>query len=426
MNDLLTFRKAVLADLGADDRVLQELLHYNQNQFHAEHADSFTYPLSDEAFIPVWEEYAQEVEEADNIGVLAKYLVQLQFPVQQGMSQQAAYIAATRQGIESSHKALADGLQLCRPDRCRVLVHPTNAGRIPLLIAEKREDFVSLVRALARRNEPVPIPASMGACIVAGYNNWNRISRLRSRFYASGANPDTWPAEFQKIKSERDLYQDRFVILSSGPYSGVDASELGLSQSQWSDLSLVIRREHECAHYFSRRVFASMRNNLLDELIADYFGISAATGRFRADWLLTFLGVESFPEYHHGRRLENYRGDPRLSDAAFSILQRLVVAAAVHLESFDLEFIPEWQHLSWQPALYVALARLTVEQMAAPDGKQILADNFRAAATGGFAPEAVPPVLAGCSRNSRVENEAAKTKSLDLAMASSPARKEES
>jgi len=67
-----------------------------------------------------------------------------------------------------------------------------------------------------------------------------------------------------------------------------------------------------------------MRNNLLDEVIADYFGITAACGRFRADWLLRFFGLESYPRYRAGGRLEHYRGDPPLSDAAFLVLQRLL------------------------------------------------------------------------------------------------------
>ena len=29
-----------------------------------------------------------------------------------------------------------------------------------------------------------------------------------------------------------------------------------------------------------------MRNNILDELVADYMGITAAAGRYRADWFL--------------------------------------------------------------------------------------------------------------------------------------------
>ena len=37
-----------------------------------------------------------------------------------------------------------------------------------------------------------------------------------------------------------------------------------------------------------------MRNNLLDELIADYMGITAAAGQYRSDWFLRFMGWSRF------------------------------------------------------------------------------------------------------------------------------------
>lgn len=83
------------------------------------------------------------------------------------------------------------------------------------------------------------------------------------------------------IRNER--LQIRFIILSDGFYSAVQASELGLSSEEWKEASLIIRREHEYAHYFTRRVFSSMRNNMLDELIADYMGITQAMGTYRAE-----------------------------------------------------------------------------------------------------------------------------------------------
>ena len=93
------------------------------------------------------------------------------------------------------------------------------------------------------------------------------------------------------------------------------AADLGLAEAEWREMSLVIRREHECAHYFTRRLFGSMRNNLLDELIADYAGLVAATGRFRADWFLRFIGLEEFPRYRPGGRLDLYRGSRRCPTA---------------------------------------------------------------------------------------------------------------
>jgi hypothetical protein len=260
--------------------------------------------------------------------------------------------------------AEATGLVMNAPDQLQLVLHPTLAGCIPLLITGDRADFVSLVQALTRRNEPEPIPDSMGAAMVAGYNNWDRVRRYRQAWeqkHQPGAWAGDWADEFKRLIPRKELYQDNFIILSDGPYSGVSAAEMGLTESEWRQASLTIRREHECAHFFTRRVFGSMRNNLLDELIADYMGLVAACGRFRADWFLRFMGLEAFPVYRQGGRLENYRGQPPLSDQAFPVLQALVKSAAENLERFDTQHNRE---ASQTAAVLIALTDLTLEEIA--------------------------------------------------------------
>jgi hypothetical protein len=141
---------------------------------------------------------------------------------------------------------------------------------------------------------------------------------------------------------------------------------MGLAPDEWQRLSITIRLEHEATHYFTQRLFAVMRNNILDELLADYRGIVAANGRYRADWFLRFMGLHAYPAYHTGRRLENYRGDPSLSDAAFRVLQALVKAAAENLERFDHEQAPRLTTVEAQVRLLLALTQLSLEELASP------------------------------------------------------------
>ena len=199
---------------------------------------------------------------------------------------------------------------------------------------------MTLIQALTRKNEPQAIPDSMGACIVGGYNNWDRI-RCYRRAWSDRASPNNteadWQVEFKQLIPQKQLYQDRFIILSRGNYSNVDAADLGLAPEVWQELSLKIRLEHECTHYLTLRLLGSMRNNLLDEAIADYQGIVAANGSYRADWFLHFLGLAG-DEYCAGGRLENYRGSPPLSAGAFTVLQTLVRQVAHNLESFDGQY----------------------------------------------------------------------------------------
>jgi hypothetical protein len=116
----------------------------------------------------------------------------------------------------------------------------------------------------------------------------------------------------------------------------------------------------------TRRLFSSMRANVMDELMADYMGIAAAAGSYKARWFLRFVGLEAFPRYREGGRLQNYRGDPPLSDGAFCVLQALVKSAAENLEGFDRE------NRADRTLMLAALSRLTLEELASPQAPSFL------------------------------------------------------
>ena len=356
-------RAEILRGFGATPPEVEELLSYNENRFDWSGVEpNRTFPLDDEPCVATWCVYAEEAASRGVFKVLREKLVQLRFPIRQGISQTPTYAAVTRKGTHPDDVAEATGLVLNAPDDLGLVIHPTPAGHIPLLIVHDRGDFVALVQALAMRNEPEPIPDSQGACMVAGLNNWDRIRTYRTAWeeeHPAEAVLGGWQQEFRRLLPQKELYQDRLIVLSDGPYSAVPAGDLGLSDDEWRRLSLIIRREHECTHYFTRRVLGSMHDNLLDELIADYAGIVAAAGRYRADWFLRFMGLESFPVYRAGARLENYRGDPPLSAGAFRVLQALVCAAAGNVERFCATH-GGLGHVQ----MVLAMARLPLEQLA--------------------------------------------------------------
>lgn len=388
MSNQQEFRRSVLVSYGASASEAEELLAYNQNVFsHGCLKHPVKFPLAPEAHITVWEEYAV----AAIIGTfeaLKQRLVQFRFPILEGISQTEAYRRATRKGVPVDNIPEATGLVLTQPEKLQLMLHQSLAGTIPVLLAGNREDFVSLVQALTMQNEPKLVPASMGACMVAGFNNWDRIRRYRQQWEARNSDncSDSWAAEFaNNVIPQKNLYQDRFIILSDGPYSNVSAKDMGLETTQWQRLSLTIRLEHECTHYFTRRLFGSMRNNLLDELIADYRGIVAATGYYRADWFLRFLGLES-PNYREGGRLQNYLGQPPLCERAFKILQTLVKAVAENLQRFDTNYASE-RDTNTQPLMLIALTCLTLEELASKEA------NFRIRKTLEKLQETIPASL---------------------------------
>jgi hypothetical protein len=366
-------RRELWRSLGAAGGEADELVGYATEAFDFAGCPS-DFPLPDEPFVGAWRSYAESARTRGVLPCLQQSLLELRFPVEPGISETDAYRAATRRG-DLAGAAGGTGLELTDPQGLSIVLHPTPVGTIPVLIAGARRDFESLVQALTRRNEPWPVPESMGACLVSGYNDWGRVFELRRQWEEQTTAERTssgWATRFREIAAHPQLYQDRFIILSSGTYSGVPAAALGLGDEEWNRLSMTIRLEHECTHYFTRLALGSMRDRLTDELIADYMGIVAATGHYRPDWFLRFMGLERFPQYRTGGRLQNYRGDPPLSPGAFAVLQ-----LAVHRAAANLAVIHErrWGRrgpvtAAEKSAAIVTLARLGLEGLAGAQGAQ--------------------------------------------------------
>lgn len=369
-----------LTALGATPSEVEELLAYTDNHFHPESlASGFSLPLAPEPHVAVWEEYAAAVEAAGSIDPLRDALVQLRFPIREGISGSDEYCAATRRGVVPRGDS-NDGVR-CR-GLVRLTIHDHPGGRIPAFITSDRDDFVTLVRAFTERNEPAPVPASQGAAVVTGFNNWDRIRRYRARWEADhpAAGDTGWQAEFARIVPEKWRYQDRFLIVSNGPYSGVPAAEVGLDDETWCRRSVTLRLAHEAAHYFTKRVFGSMKNQVHDELIADWAGIRAAAGRYRADWFHRFMGLESFPQYREGGRLQNYRTSPApLSDGAFRVLQTVTYQAAITLERFESARHDDPADPRAVAIGLIRLALVTLDELASDGGCERLADAQREA-----------------------------------------------
>ncbi|MBW4641614.1 MAG: hypothetical protein KME23_01050 [Goleter apudmare HA4340-LM2] len=372
--DSLQFCAETLAAYGASESEIQELLIYNQNVFDRPLLEDLYQPQS-EPYLATWEQYAQESATVGAYATLKSYLVQLQFPILAGISETADYRAATRKGHSTEEMKTATGLVLLEPEQLQLYIYPTLAGAIPVIVAGNRADFVSLIQALTKRNEPQFVPDSMGSCIVAGYNNWHRVHQYQQQWLDKNQNQcnnTDWAVEWQRLIQRPELYRDRFILLSRGAYSNVTATELGLDEQQWLELSFKIRLEHECTHYVTRRWFGSMRNNILDELIADYRGIVSAIGDYRADWFLHFAGLEGFPAYRQGGRLENYRGEPPLSEAAFKVLQGLVKTAAENLEKFERKYSQSVKKSHPEMAILIALTTLRLEELASEQAVSLI------------------------------------------------------
>jgi len=357
-------RAAWLETAGASGDVLEELLRYD-TPLLARGGPAPPTVFPDEPHVGMWEIYAEDAARVGAIPALAARLPQLRFPVTAGVSATETYRAATRRG-EIPDGLVDGGPAFARPGDISVGIHRTLGGRLPVLVALAREDFETLVRVFTARNEPVPVPRSMGACFVKGFNNWDRVHAYRRLWEEEHPGGD-WSEGFAELVPQKELYEDRFMILSSGPYSSLPAEAAGFSEEDWEALSLRIRRDHECTHYFTLRAAGATRTNLLDEVVADYAGLVATFGRFREDLALLFFGLERFPEYRAGARLENYRGTPPVSDAALDVLKALVVRAIRAIARMDAALPASAREGAGLARVVLGLASLTLAEMASTD-----------------------------------------------------------
>lgn len=350
---------------GPSEDVLQELQKYILSPFGTP-GQALNHTLCEDAeLVRTWQHYLAEAETAGVFPTLQQHIVQFRFPVRAGISQTDAYRRVTLRGHAPEAFAEATGLELIRPDSLRLFFYPSPAGRLPVLVAPERSDFVRLVQALCYRSEPQPIPASMGAIFIKGLNNWDRIHRL-GRSFPFQSSTD-WVAQ-------REQYQDSLIVLSEMPYSNVPAQDMGLPTTEWLRQSLQIRLAHEGAHYFTWRHFGRMHANMYDELIADYAGIRAVQDYFRAEWFLRFIGLERHPGLQKEGRLNNYLGEPPLSSAARHCLQRILVDAAWQLEAFDRQLGFGGADMALR---LWAICQHHLLDIAAPDGSQCLLSTYR-------------------------------------------------
>ncbi len=370
---------------GATHDEARELLAYARSPLHDGTLPAQRVPLPDAACVVAWERYAREAQAEGAQAPLRRVLVQLRFKVAAGASQEPAYLAATRRGLLPQDER--PGVAFAQPDGLRLFLHPTPAGRVPVVVARARTDFEALVQAVTRRNEPEVVPASMGACTIAGYNNWERVAELRREHeirHPEDWDGSGWAEAFRALIPQKDRYQDRFMLLSSGPYSATPAAAVGLADEEWRAASVRLRLEHECTHFFMRQAFGSMRKSLLDELVADYMGLVEALGGFRLDCFWLFMGLEAYPSYREGGRLQNYCGD--LTPGAVAVLRTVVRRAAQSLARLDPSRDGGRFDVLRKARVITALTRVGLEGLAAEDAVARFADALSQA---GAAIEAV-------------------------------------
>lgn len=346
-------RRATLEDFGFSSSVVEMLLTVLARAVPASDPPWQRAHLGNEIFVPDWIAAVEEARRHGAVPALRRMLFEMNFPVAAGVSQTPLYQELALAGgkdVSALLHCLPEGPPWENEPGFRFFLHESGIGLIPVLLPGSRADFLTLVRAIVHQGEPVDIPASTGSMFINGYRNRRRYLMVRHAL-ASGVLQAEW--------RDPQLWRDKFIIVSSGPYSGVPAAALGYVEKEWPAVSLRIRVAHESTHYVARRLFPRLKFSLQDELIADFAGLMQATGSFAARTFLTFMGLEHFPSYRPGGRFENYQKELRVSPESFLAVGRLLVEAARHLEAG----VAGWSPARWESQQVLLVAMLTAASL---------------------------------------------------------------
>jgi hypothetical protein len=315
-------------------QIPDELEKYFQNKFIS---DGIKTKTSDENehFVEFWKDYLKS-SDINAFQILKDFYPQLYFPIQIEINKTEDYIDAVLKG-KDSYRNLLEQLKLNNVEGVNIKIHQSIAGEIPVLSLYNDTDFVAIVQSFLYKNNPTNIPQSMGAFLAKGINNWARIHSLKKQWMKNNSFGN-WNNEFTiNILPNPDLYKDKIIVLSTKPYSNISFDKLDLSEEKWKAFSYSIRLEHECVHLYTLKRYGVASNNLHDELIADYIGISKTIGSYNKEWMFLFMGLEEYPKYRKGARLQNYLEDTQLSEENFQKLIGIVKNAIETIADFDIQ-----------------------------------------------------------------------------------------
>lgn len=329
--------------------------------------------FSEESNIDFWDDYSENNKNENIFDLLKRCYPQLNFPIETGIEKTELYKEFTLRG-KTAFTSLLNSLKLNDSKGVKFQINECITGKIPVITISNQDDFVKIIQSLLHKNNPVEIPVSMGAALINGINNWERINVLKNNWLSKDPLGN-WNQEFSNIIPNKSLYKDKLIILSTKPYSNVSAKQLGLTEDVWISHSISIRKEHEFTHLYTLKRYGLASNNLHDELIADYIGIIKTIRYYDKTWMLNFMGLEEYPKYRRGARLENYVQENRLSQQDFKQLIKIIKNAIETIAIFDKK-LGKLISVKDEKCRVEALCETGLTVLASQNGASKLFDNY--------------------------------------------------
>ena len=79
------------------------------------------------------------------------------------------------------------------------------AGLVPVFIISDNQDFEKITQCLLHKNNPAPVPQSMGAFLANGLVNWNRLHALEKNWLPAPFSGNLEPGIFKKCAARPRL-----------------------------------------------------------------------------------------------------------------------------------------------------------------------------------------------------------------------------
>jgi len=157
-------------------------------------------------------------------------------------------------------------------DRCTLVRTP--AGVVEVLTFGLREDFVTALRILKYRCEPVEIREDTDSAMLTGLTDWEKVRAHKEAYLATGCTD--WEKEQRRFTADRSRCTSPILLLCEGPYKGIPAKEAGMTEEKWEKVSGSIRRYRELALYCCGQKWQAKRNAGWDPIMAECIGIFGA------------------------------------------------------------------------------------------------------------------------------------------------------
>lgn len=181
------------------------------------------------------------------------------------------------------------------PESLKIEIYKSFAGEIPVISTNNVHDFEEMLKKIIYHREDIQHIEEIGASFAYGENN-------------------------------------RFILLSGKPYSHISARQTEFTETEWAEKSMIIRREHESTHYYTKLHYGTSKNHIHDELIADFNGMMAAMNKYSAEYFLKFMGLSDDSDGMSGR-LKVYTQN--LSSTAVDVISYLLIQCAQQLEQWS-------------------------------------------------------------------------------------------